>query len=370
MTDPRIIIVGSGIVGACLAYAASQRGLTPVVVSAGQPGDGGSATATSWAWINACSTDDPDYFRLRYASLQRWQIWMQQLDGIHFSATETFLWDLPSDELRAAVSGLAGLGYPVDLIDGAALAAHLPRLREVPEAALHTAIEGAVEPVTTAAALLAASGAEIRQAHVHGLAAEGGRVTGVMTDAGLMEADEVVLAAGNATPQLLQSVSVPLEMQSSDGLLVLSQPVEPFLSAVVAGPDFHLRQRRDGRLLVGGTFGAYTPRPGKSTLAEDAADQLARIGEVFDVPSPLVVERFTLGTRPIPKGGMPRIGRCPRPDGGCYDGLYAAVMHSGFSNGAGVAHAAMDEILGGGDAAELAAFRMPDSAVATRAGNL
>ena len=88
------------------------------------------------------------------------------------------------------------------------------------------------------------------------------------------------------------------------------------------------------------------------------------------MPSPLAVERFTLGTRPIPKGGMPRIGRCPRPDGGCYGGLYVAVMHSGFSNGAGVAHAAMDEILDGGDAAELAAFRMPDSAVATRAGNL
>lgn len=354
-----------------MAYAASQRGLVPVVVSAGPQAGGGSATAASWAWINACSTDDPDYFRLRYASLKRWQIWMQQLDGIRFTATETFLWDLPADELRAAVNGLAALGYPVDLIDGAALAARLPNLREVPEVALYTAIEGAVEPGPATAALLAASGADIRQTHVHGLLAEGGRVTGVMSDAGPIEADEVVLAAGNATPRLLQTVSVPLEMQSSDGLLVLSQPVEPFLSAVVAGPDFHVRQRRDGRLLVGGTFGAYRPRPGNMTLAGDAADQLARIGEVFDVPSPssLAVESFTLGTRPIPKGGMPCIGRCRQPDGGPLDGLYVAVMHSGFSNGAGVAHAAMDEILGGGDAAELAAFRMPDPAAGRQAGN-
>ena len=152
MTDPRIIIVGSGIIGACLAYAASQRGLKPVVVSAGQPADGGSATAASWAWVNACSTGDPDYFRLRHASLRRWQIWMQQLDTIRFSATETYLWDLPPDELRAAVDGLAALGYPVELIDSTALTARLPRLREVPEAALHTAIEGAVEPAPAARA--------------------------------------------------------------------------------------------------------------------------------------------------------------------------------------------------------------------------
>ena len=360
MADPKIVIIGSGIVGACFAYAASQRGLTPVVVSTGPPAGSGSATATSWAWINACSTDDPAYFRLRYASLQRWQIWMQQLDGIRFSATETFLWDLPTDELRTAVTGLAALGYPVDLMDGAALAARLPQLREVPEAALHTAIEGAVEPEPTAAALLAASGAELHRAHVHGLIAEDGRVTGVMSDAGLIEADEIVLATGNATPRLLQTVSVPLDMQSSDGLLVLSRPVDTFLSAVVAGPDFHVRQRADGRLLVGGTFGAYKPRPGNATLTDDAASQLHRISEVFDVPSPLSVESFTLGTRPIPKGGMPCVGRCQRPDGGLYDGLYVAVMHSGFSNGAGVAHAAIDEILDGGEAAELAGFRMPD----------
>jgi len=362
MTEHRIIIVGSGIVGACLAYAAAERGARPLVISAGTPAGGGGATAASWAWINACSTEDPAYFRLRYASLQRWQIWMQQIDGIRFTARETFLWDLPPKELAAAVEGLSGLGYPVELIGGAELAMRLPLLCEIPDCALHTAIEGAVEPEETVTALFAAAGAEHLQAHVHGLISDGGRITGVMTDDGPLHADEVVLAAGNATPRLLDTVSVPLEMQSSDGLLVLSEPMEPFLTAVVAGPDFHVRQRADGRLLVGGTFGAYQPRPGNTTLAEDAGDQLLRISEVFDLPSFPKVAGFTLGTRPIPKGGMPHIGRCRRPDGGQYDGLYVAVMHSGFSNGAGVAHAAMTEILDGEVAAELAPFRMSGGA--------
>ena len=363
---PEIIIVGAGIVGACLAYEASQRGLKPLVLAAGPVAatlvaGGASATAASWAWINACSTDDPDYFRLRHASLRRWQAWQQQIDGIAFSARETFLWDLPPDELAAAVAQLSGLGYPAELLSGAETSARLPRLRERPEAALYTAIEGAVEPVATATRLIEASGASVRQAHVHGLIVEGARVTGVMTGAGAVAADEIVLAAGNATPALLQTIGVTLEMQSSDGLLVLSRPVDRFLGAVVAGPDFHVRQRLDGCLLVGGTFGAYAPRPGMTSLDQNAAAQLARIETVFDCPAPLEMDSFTLGRRPIPAGGMPRVGRCPHPDGGRFGGLYTVVMHSGFSNGAGVAQAALEDILTGTRTPEIAPFGMVPS---------
>ena len=355
---PEIIIIGAGIVGACLAYEASRRGLTPLVLASGPIGGGNSATAASWAWINACSTDDPDYFRLRHASLRRWQAWQQQVDGIAFSARETFLWDLPPDELAAAVDQLSELGYPVALPSGAEIAARLPRLREWPEAALHTAIEGAVEPVATAIRLIEASGATVSQTHVHGLIVEGTHVTGVMTGEGPVHADEVVMAAGNATPALLQTVGVELEMQSSDGLLVLSRPVDRFLDAVVAGPDFHVRQRADGCLLVGGTFGAYAPRPGLPTLHQNAAAQLSRIESVFACPAPLEMDSFTVGRRPIPAGGMPVVGRCPRPDGGIFGGLYTVVMHSGFSNGAGVAQAALEDILTGTRTPEIVPFGM------------
>ena len=355
---PEIIIVGAGIVGACLAYEASQRGLTPLVLAGGPVAGGASATAASWAWINACSTDDPDYFRLRHASLRRWQVWQQQIDGITFSARETFLWDLPPDELAAMVTRLSGLGYPVELLSGAETEARLPRLRERPEAALYTAIEGAVEPVATAARLIEASGAIVRQAHVHALMVEGARVTGVMTGEGPFHADEVVLATGNATSALLRTVGFELAMQSSDGLLVLSHPIDRFLEAVVAGPDFHVRQRADGRLLVGGTFGAYAPRPGLPTLHQNALAQLARIETVFDCPAPLELDSFTLGRRPIPAGDTPRVGRCPHPDGGVIAGLYSVVMHSGFSNGAGVAQAALEDILSGTRTPEIAPFGM------------
>ena len=40
MTTPRIIIIGSGIMGACFAYAAAQRGLSPVIIASDAPDNG------------------------------------------------------------------------------------------------------------------------------------------------------------------------------------------------------------------------------------------------------------------------------------------------------------------------------------------
>ena len=135
---------------------------------------------------------------------------------------------------------------------------------------------------------------------------------------------------------------------------------------MVAGPDFHVRQRDDGRLLAGGTFGAYEPRPGNTTWPMTRPASSPASTRCL-TPSPLAVEGFTLGTRPIPKGGMPRIGRCPRPDGGVYGGLYVAHAFRLFQ-WCRCGDEAIDEILNGKEAVELAAFRMPAPPYAAQEG--
>lgn len=347
MASPRIIIVGSGIMGACFAYAAAGRGCRPLVISGDAPDSGHTATATSWAWINASSANDHAYFQLRYQSLQRWQGWMQQLDGLHYSAQASYCWDLSPNDIRTTAQQLTEWGYPCSILSAASLISHLPCLRDIPVAALYLPLEGAVEPVSTAQLLLKASGAETIKAHSHGLLGSADKITGVMTDQGEFSADEVILATGNGTPRLLDTIGVSFSMASTYGLLVRSEPIPTMLKGLITAPKFHLRQQPDGRLLVGGTFGAYDPAKGTGHLASDAEAQLDLVREAFDMPAPLEVERFTLGYRPIPEGGMPKIGRLTLDSGKLLKGLYLAVMHSGFSNGAGVAEAAMDELLDG-----------------------
>ena len=66
MTKPSVLIIGSGIIGSGFAYAAAQRGLPTRVLSSLPVNSGGTATANSWAWINANTNNDRDYFDLRH----------------------------------------------------------------------------------------------------------------------------------------------------------------------------------------------------------------------------------------------------------------------------------------------------------------
>ena len=59
----RIIVVGSGIIGASIAWHLTVAGAAVTVVDEGEPG--GQATRNSWAWINARWGNSEPYFRLR-----------------------------------------------------------------------------------------------------------------------------------------------------------------------------------------------------------------------------------------------------------------------------------------------------------------
>jgi glycine/D-amino acid oxidase-like deaminating enzyme len=357
MTTPHIIIIGSGIMGACFAYAAAERGLSPVVIASDAPDNGKTGTATSWAWINANSASDKAYFQLRHNSMQRWQSWMQRLDGLTYSAQDSYCWDLTPNQIQSTANRLQEWGLPCSVLNAATLITHLPRLRDIPIAALHVPMEGAVEPVSTANLLLKASGAQIIKAHVHSLLGTTDSITGIMTDQGAFMADEIVLAAGNGTPRILDTIDIDYPMETTNGLLVRSKPIPPMLTGLVIAPKFHVRQQPDGSLLIGGSFGPYAPENGTGQLANDAEKQLDLIRSAFDTPAPLELDSFTLGQRPIPKGGMPTIGRIRTSTGDSINGIYLAVMHSGFSNGAGVAENAMDELLDGATQPLFESFR-------------
>ncbi len=65
----KMIVVGAGIVGACVAYRAAQAGASVALIEAHRVG--GGTSATSFAWVNACEklTSRP-YFELNMAGRQ------------------------------------------------------------------------------------------------------------------------------------------------------------------------------------------------------------------------------------------------------------------------------------------------------------
>lgn len=116
------------------------------------------------------------------------------------------------------VAMMRGLGIEVELLDAAALRALVPGIRasDATIAAWEPGA-GAVDPVRTvhAFAALAREHGAITRVGVRAeeLVVEGGRVRGVRTDDGLIECDQVVVAAGPWTRPLLARAGVELPLR-------------------------------------------------------------------------------------------------------------------------------------------------------------
>ncbi len=318
---PHVIVIGAGIIGASIAWHLARDGARVTVVA---EDNGGVATPCSFAWINA-SWGNPDfYYRFRHRSMAEWKRLAEELPGLPLSWCGSISWDLPPDRLDAVVTEHSGWGYGIERIDRAEIRAREPHLTDIPDLALAVAEEGAVEPVAAARMLLAdaeARGAAIINAAVRGLIRTGERISGVVTSAGVIEADHVVLAAGAGSAPLTATIGITLPIETPAGLIVHSRPHPVRLNALVMASELHMRQTAEGRIIAGSDFGGAAPGEDQHATAAALFDKIRR--NLSDVPS-LAMDFFTVGYRPTPKDGFPIIGDA------C-DGLYIAVMHSGVT---------------------------------------
>jgi glycine/D-amino acid oxidase-like deaminating enzyme len=345
---PHVIVVGAGIIGASIAWHLARDGARVTVVA---EDNGGVATPCSFAWINASWGNPEFYYRFRHRSMAEWKRLAGELPGLPLSWCGSISWDLPPDRLDAYVTEHGAWGYGIERIDRAEISAREPHLTDIPDQALAVAEEGAVEPVAAARMLLAdaeARGASIVTAAVRGLIRTGERISGVVTSAGVIEADHVVLATGAGSAPLTATIGITLPIETPAGLIVHSRPHPARLNGLVMADELHMRQTAEGRIIAGSDFGGTAPGEDQHATAAALFDKIRR--NLSDVPS-LAMDFFTVGYRPTPKDGFPIIGNA------C-DGLYIAVMHSGVTLAplAGMLVAA--EILRGETDPMLASFRL------------
>jgi sarcosine oxidase subunit beta len=222
--------------------------------------------------------------------------------------------------------------------------------------------------LTVSLALLAAArGAEIRH-HLPVravLVGSGERVTGVVTDDGPIEADDVVVAAGPSTPALLDPIGERLPITGARGWLVRLAPERPLVGRLVASAGWEaatgrlgeatvlarafrgaaastatlLHPTSDGGLVVGSSrqpaIGPAAEDPDVPATILDAAIRL--VPSVGDVE----VRSAWWGVRPMTPDERPLVGRL-RP------GLVVAAGHGseGVILGAGTGQLVASELLG------------------------
>jgi len=156
----------------------------------------------------------------------------------------------------------------------------------------------------------------------------GGRIGGVRTEFGIIEADHVVVALGTGTQAFLAGAQIHVPLVPRPAVMVRSAPVDFALNHVLATEFGEVRQLADGSLM---TPAAITHQADAAerldTAPLDAAEAaIARLRTLFPGPQITLAEAH-VAYRPMPEDGLPVMG----PVG---DGLYVAVMHSGITLGA------------------------------------
>lgn len=349
-----MIVVGGGIIGASAAYHLARDG-ADVTLLEQAPRVGGLATARSWAWLNASWHNPPDYVSLRMASLAQWRA----LGNVHPKLAArwcgSLLWDCPAEELQAYVAARVALGYPARIVSGAYATNREPRLAQKPQEAVYVAGEGDIDPVGAAEGFMEAAltlSATVKPGMgVKRLVEKSGIISVELADSTILTADEIVLAAGVATADLLGGIGIKLAMEKPPGLLIRAKAKANSLRGLVMAPGVHARQQADGVIIAGSDFTGADPGTDSQATAQEIFGNLQAL---LKPEADLKFEGYGVGERPTPADGFPAIGRPKRTHN-----LYVMVMHSGITLAPVVGSLAALEILEGRRDALLAPYH-PD----------
>lgn len=351
---PRVAVVGTGILGACVGWNLSRHGAQVTFIDPVPPGEG--VTNWSFAWVNASAkTARRSYFDLSVAAMATYGELAATIGpGSWWHPTGHLRWtDDPAAEsaLLATAELLAGRNYRAKVWTGAEVRRRLePALALRDDAAVvHYPDEAWVHGRRLVRRLVdeaVASGADHRSGTAV-RAIELGQPRSVeLSDGTRLEVDAVVNAAGPGAAQVAGLVGRELPMRHEPGavarLACTRVPIEramhtPHVEIRPDGDRSVVLHSREVDALVGtdADLGELLHELARAVVPELGA---ARVAEVRAVE------------RPIPADTFPSVGAV-------VPGYYEAVSHSGITLGPLIGRLLAAEILTGERDDLLADFR-------------
>ncbi|MFF2501818.1 NAD(P)/FAD-dependent oxidoreductase [Streptomyces sp. NPDC058067] len=353
MNGTRVAVLGAGIVGAACARELALAGLEVTVVDRG----GAASATTSHGEGNVLVSDKGPGPELELAQLSR-KLWPQVLAGVaerSVAAAHGVEWepkggivvattDAGADGLTRFAADQRAVGVRADVLDADALAEAEPYATREHTAALHYPEDAQVQPAGAAAALLGdalAAGATLRTGcEVLGAVTRSGRITGVRTSAGPLEADWFVNAAGPWSGELSARLGAPVDVRPRRGDVLVTAPLPPMVFHKVYDADYVgavgssagdlqtsavVESTRGGSVLIGSSRRrvGFDDRLRPEVLSAVAAKAL----RLFPTLAGAAVMRAYGGFRPYVPDHLPVIGADPRLDG---------LWHAGGHEGAGI----------------------------------
>jgi len=169
----------------------------------------------------------------------------------------------------------------------------------------------------------------VQQCEVTGIKVDGGRVLGVDTTIGNIEAERVGIAVAGSSSQVARMAGIRLPIESHVLQAFVTEPVKPVLDTVVSFGAGHcyVSQTDKGEVLLGGDLDGYNSyaQRGGLPIIEGVTQQALTMFPSF---SRLRIMRSWGGIMDMTMDGSPIIGKLPVDglyiDGGwCYGGFKA-----------------------------------------------
>ncbi|MEV1026684.1 FAD-binding oxidoreductase [Streptomyces sp. NPDC050264] len=363
------VVVGAGVLGACVSYHLARAGVRVVVVEEEARPAAGTSGATFSADVTHLKTPYA-YYRLNRQGSDEHRFLSEALGGPAWRHPAPLLqWadgDAAQQALRERALRAQGWGQDCRLAPPSVLRELAPAVDPAACGADEVVVHGsacwfdAPRFVHTLLDAAVRHGAETRLGvAVTGLTRVAGRITGVVAGDRSFSADAVVNCAGPGADRVAGFAGVRLPMRRVPGLVTESDALAGApLTAIVAAPDIDLRPTPGGGVLAlswdvdARLDGAVQPR------VDGLPRELhRRAGTVLPGLARARIEDARIGVRPVPHDGLPLVGEVPGAPG-----LYHLVSHSAVTLAPVLGRLAAQEITTGRPATELTAYR-PDRAV-------
>lgn len=347
------IIIGGGIIGCCAAFYLARKGVKVAVVERGELGCG--TTANNFSWINASTkVSDEAYHRLNALGVSIYEdlaeeFGKEELGLVSSGALGVVQKSTTSDYLamQEQAQMLEKFGYPCEWLDSAKLNSTEPRLSFPDDAeALRTPTDKIIDAklfVLFMADRIIEMNGEIFEncAAQEILADDEGVVTGLVTAMGEMSTNNLLIATGPNTPEVLGALTgydgftTRFPVRKVPGLLLTTPPVEAgmlqHLIYMDGAEELHILPDFNGGLRIGSDDidGMVIEDQTPENMRKLGIELLRRARGVIPefIGEPLIDDcKLAIGVRAYPEDGKTIAGPMPGSDG-----LFVIATHSGIT---------------------------------------
>ena len=246
-----VVIVGGGVIGVMTAWFLRQKGLSVLVLDKGRIA--GEQSSRNWGWVRQQGRD-PAELPIMIESLAIWKTLAAEFgDGLGFRQTGVLYLaktDREMADFEAWTDHSRAHQLDTRLLTGVETLGMLKGAAAPWKGALYTASDARAEPwiaVPSLALKAQEMGVLIREScAVRALDLAGGRVVGVVTEAGRVACDHVVLAAGAWSRLFLRRHGVKIPQLAVLASVAATEPMPEIFPGNAADDDFAFRRRADG----------------------------------------------------------------------------------------------------------------------------